>query len=45
VTQSLDTGLDLNAVTAVSQWLFAPGTKDGQPVDVGVTIVINFKLL
>jgi len=45
VTQSLDTQLDANAVAAVSQWLFAPGTKDGQPVDVAVTIVINFKLL
>jgi TonB family protein len=44
VTQSLDTQLDANAVAAVSQWLFAPGTKDGQPVDVAVTIVINFKL-
>ena len=45
VTQSLDPGLDANAVAAVSQWLFAPGTKDGKPVDVAVTIVINFKLL
>jgi TonB family protein len=45
VTQSLDPGLDANAVAAVSQWLFKPGTKDGQPVDVAVTIEINFKLL
>ncbi len=44
VTKSLDPGLDANAVAALSQWLFAPGTKDGQPVDVAVTIVINFKL-
>ena len=44
VTQSLDPGLDANAVAAVSQWLFKPGTKDGQPVDVAVTIEINFKL-
>ena len=44
VTQSLDTGLDLNAVAAVSQWLFKPGTKDGEPVDVGVKIEVNFKL-
>jgi TonB family protein len=44
VTQSLETGLDLNAVAAVSQWLFKPGTKDGQPVDVGVKIEVNFKL-
>jgi TonB family protein len=45
VTQSLETGLDLNAVAAVSQWLFKPGTKDGQPVDVAVKIEINFRLL
>jgi TonB family protein len=44
VTQSLDTGLDLNAVAALSQWLFKPGTKDGQPVDVAVKIEVNFKL-
>jgi len=45
VSRSLDPGLDANAVGAVSQWLFKPGTKDGQPVDVAVTIEINFKLL
>ena len=45
VTQSLDPGLDANAAAAVSQWLFKPGTKDGQPVDVAVTIEINFRLL
>jgi len=44
VTQSVDTGLDLNAVAALSQWLFKPGTKDGQPVDVAVKIEVNFKL-
>jgi TonB family protein len=44
VIKSLDPGLDANAVGALSQWLFAPGKKDGQPVDVAVTIEINFKL-
>jgi TonB family protein len=44
VTKSLDPGLDVNAVGAVSQWQFKPGTKDGQPVDVAVTIEVNFKL-
>lgn len=44
VTQSLDPGLDANAVAAISQWLFKPGMKDGQPVDVAVTIEVNFKL-
>lgn len=44
VTQSLDSGLDANAVAALSQWSFKPGTKDGQPVDVAVNIKVNFKL-
>ena len=44
VTQSLDPGLDANAVGAVSQWQFTPGMKDGRPVDVAATIEINFKL-
>jgi TonB family protein len=44
VIRSLDPQLDANAVAAVSQWQFKPGTKDDQPVDVAVTIEINFKL-
>jgi TonB family protein len=44
VSRSLDPQLDANAIAAVSQWLFKPGTKDDQPVDVAVTIEINFKL-
>jgi len=44
VSRPLDPGLDMNAIGAVSQWLFKPGTKDGKPVDVAVTIEINFKL-
>jgi TonB family protein len=45
VTQSLDPGLDANAAIAVGQWLFKPGAKDDQPVDVAVVIEINFRLL
>jgi TonB family protein len=45
VIQSLDPGLDANAVAAISQWLFKPGMKDGQPVDVAVRVEINFRLL
>jgi len=44
VTQSLDPGLDTNAILSLTQWTFEPGTKDGQPVDVGVAIEFNFKL-
>ena len=44
VSKSLDPGLDVNAVGAISQWRFKPGTKDGKPVDVAVTIEVNFRL-
>jgi periplasmic protein TonB len=46
VSQSLDMeyGLDTQAVEAVKQWLFKPGTKDGKAVAVRVTIEITFTL-
>jgi TonB family protein len=44
VTKSLDPGLDANAVTAVSNWRFQPGTKDGEPVTVAAVIEVNFHL-
>ena len=34
VTQGLGFGLDEQAVKAIGQWLFKPGTKDGMPVPV-----------
>lgn len=45
VIKPLGMGLDEEAVLAVKQWLFRPGLKAGQPVDVRATIEINFKLL
>jgi TonB family protein len=45
VLQSLEPGLDANAVDAVSQWLFEPGTRKGEPVAVQATIEVNFRLL
>jgi protein TonB len=45
VVKPLDAGLDQNAITAVSQWRFEPGTKDGQAVDVIANIEVNFRLL
>ncbi len=45
VVRSLGMGLDEKAIDAVSQWHFAPGTKDGQPVTVAAAIEVNFRLL
>lgn len=46
VVRSLDSayGLDDEAVKAVRQWRFAPGTKDGKPVPVFVSIEMQFTL-
>ena len=44
--QAIDTSKDLddNAVVAVQQWRFHPGTKNGQPVDVRADATVNFRL-
>ena len=44
VTQSLDPGLDAEAIKALGQWRFRPGEKDGKPVDVKVDIEMTFTL-
>ncbi|HEY2416593.1 MAG TPA: M56 family metallopeptidase [Steroidobacteraceae bacterium] len=44
ITKALDPGLDANAMVAVHEWTFEPGTKDGKPVDVAVSIEVNFRL-
>jgi TonB family protein len=46
VTESLDTvyGLDDEAVRAIRQWRFEPGTKDGKPVAVRIEVEMSFKL-
>jgi protein TonB len=46
VKQSLDStyGLDEQAVKALKQWLFKPGTKDGTPVAVRVDVEMTFTL-
>jgi TonB family protein len=45
VMRSLGLGLDEKAIVAVSNWQFAPGTKEGQPVPVQAQIEVNFRLL
>ena len=44
VTRSLHPELDEQAVLALKQWQFQPGTRDGRPVSVVVEVEINFKL-
>ena len=44
VTRSLHPRLDREASRALSQWEFKPGTKDGTPVAVEVTIEMTFTL-
>ncbi len=44
VTESLEPGLDENAVQAIRQWKFKPATKDGRTVAVKATVQVNYKL-
>jgi TonB family protein len=44
VTKPLDDELDQQAVAAAKQWKFKPGTVDGKPVKVQVTIELTFAL-
>ena len=46
VSKSLDSsfGLDQEAIKAAKQWRFRPGTRQGQPVAVLVTIELTFTL-
>lgn len=44
VTRSLDPGLDVEAVRATMEWRFNPGRLGGTPVDVLVTIFMDFRL-
>ena len=44
IVKSLHPDLDQAAVDAAAQWLFEPGTRDGKPVNVLVTIAMSFTL-
>ena len=44
ITKSLDEELDQQAIIAVRQWRFRPGTKDGEPVNVRVSVEMTFTL-
>jgi len=45
VVRGLGLGLDEQALKAIGEWRFTPGTKDRQPVPVVATIEVNFRLL
>ena len=44
VRKSLGYGLDQQAIDAVKRWRFVPGRKDGKPVPVYVSVLVNFSL-
>jgi len=44
VTRGLGSGLDQKAVEAVRQWRFTPARRRGAPVDVVVTVSVEFTL-
>lgn len=45
VTAGLTEGQDKTAMEALKQWRFQPGTKEGKPVRVRVTVEVGFHLL
>jgi TonB family protein len=44
VLEGFDDRLNENARTALTQWRFRPGTKDGRPVDVEAVVRVPFKV-
>jgi len=44
VARAIGMGLDDSAVETVRTWRFSPATKDGEPVDVLVSIEVTFRL-
>ena len=44
VVQTLDAGLDGEAVKAVRQWKLAPGRLNGTPASVRVTVILDFTM-
>lgn len=45
VTSGLNPDEDRTALEAVKQWRFQPGLKKGKPVNVRVTVEVEFRLL
>jgi outer membrane biosynthesis protein TonB len=43
ITESLDPGLDQNALYAASRYRFKPAMRDGEPVPVMVNVKVIFE--
>jgi len=44
VTQGLGLGLDEQAIATLRQYRFRPATRNGQPVDARISLLVNFRL-
>jgi protein TonB len=44
VGKSVEPNLDEAAIASARKWRFSPGTKDGEPVDVIVSMTVAFGL-
>jgi TonB family protein len=44
IMRSLHPKLDAQALAAVAQWRFKPGTRDTEPVAVRATLAVSFRL-
>lgn len=44
VLRPADPGLDVEALTAVSEWRYEPARLDGIPVPAIMTVTVNFSL-
>ena len=44
VLRHMDYGLDDKAVECLGKWLFQPGTRDGVPASMTVTVEISFRV-
>ena len=44
VSRSVGLGLDQEAIEALQKWSFKPGTKDGNPVPVAVSVQVQFHI-
>lgn len=44
ISRSLEPTLDRNALEAISQYRFKPGTKNGVPVPIRITVEVDFRM-